>query len=68
MTHYLWKTQDWQNTSTETVVAALFDAPRHIDPNDLAQIKLFHPTAKNTYLNMYYLGNIPNSIKKINQV
>ena len=55
MAHYLWTTQDWQNTTNEAVMAALFDAPKHINPFDIAQIKHFHPTAKD----IYYSGNIP---------
>ena len=68
MAHHLWTTQDWQNSTTETVVAALFDSPKHIDPFDIAQIKHFHPFAKDIYLNLYYSGDIPQSIQKINQV
>ena len=68
MAHYLWTTQDWQNSTTETVIAALLDAPKHINPFDMAQIKHFHPTTKNIYLNLYYSGNIPQSIQNINQV
>ncbi|NJO97728.1 MAG: hypothetical protein HC764_18460 [Pleurocapsa sp. CRU_1_2] len=68
MTHHLWTTQDWQNSMTETVVAALFDSPKHINPFDMAQIQHFHPSAKGIYLNLYYSGNIPRSIQNINQV
>ena len=68
MTHYLWDSQDWKNADIEAVVAALFDAPRHIDPFDMAKINAFHPSAKATYLNMFYSGNMTESIKKVNKV
>jgi hypothetical protein len=66
MAHYLWGSNQWENATEEDVILALFNAPRHPDPFDMGQIKRFHPNAKIKYLNLAYVGKIPESIKAIN--
>ncbi len=66
--HELWTTHQWQNATTEQVITALFDSPLDICPFDMAAITRYHPAAKTTYLNLFYQGKIPNSVKKINRV
>lgn len=68
MTHQLWESKDWKNASTESVISALFDSPKHPDPFDIASINRYHPSAKATYLNMFYKGDISKTIKKINKI
>lgn len=66
--HALWTTKDWANASEEEVIQALFNTPPHPDPRDFNHIYSYHPTAKLKYLNLYYQGNIPQSIKRLHNI
>ena len=66
--HQLWTTHAWEQASTEEVIAALFDAPSCQDPRDMAQIDRYHPKAKEIFLNLFYKGEIPPSIKKLHKL
>ena len=68
MAHELWETHEWSIASEEQVIQALFSAPQLIDPRDMREIQLHHPTAKQKYLNMFYSGQIPQSIKKLHKL
>lgn len=63
--HELWNTHDWQNATHEQVIAALFDSPRFLLPEDMGKIKRFHPKAIVDYQSIFYRGNIPNSVRKV---
>ena len=63
--HKLWTTHNWEQASTEEVIAALFDAPSCPDPRDIAPINRYHPQAKEIYLNLFFKGNIPSSVKRL---
>lgn len=68
MIHPLWETKAWETATLDEVVSALFNPPPFLNPFDVGKINRFHPTAKGVYLNLFYEGNIPNSVKKINKV
>lgn len=68
MVHKLWQTHKWETATTEEVVAALFDDPRPANPADFAKIQRYHPQAKSIYLNLYYSGQMPECVKKINKI
>ena len=66
MIHKLWQTGKWKEASEEEVIMALFDTPQHIPPEDVWAIRTYHPEAKTKYLNLFYEGRIPKSVKEIN--
>lgn len=65
--HKLWKSRQWATASHEEVVAALLDAPLHVLPEDMGQIKRFHPKAIVHSQSIFYGGSIPYSVSKIRQ-
>jgi hypothetical protein len=66
--HELWATHQWAQSSEEQAIQALFDAPEFIDPRDMAELNRCHPQAKTKYLNLYYEGQIPKSIKRLHSL
>lgn len=68
MTHELWETHKWATATEEQVIQALFNAPEFIDPRDMSEIQRQHPSAKQKYLNMFYSGQIPQSVKKLHNL
>jgi hypothetical protein len=68
MVHKLWETHEWETAATEEVVAALFDDPRPTNPRDFREIEKHHSQAKSIYLNLFYSGQIPGYVKKINEL
>ena len=66
--HALWTTKDWANAKEEEVIQALLNPPELPDPSHYTQIYRHHPTAKVKYLNLYYQGNIPESIKRLHKI
>jgi hypothetical protein len=50
------------------VIAALFNAPKIINPKDMKEIQLHHNEAKNKYLNLRYGGKIPYFIKRVHKI
>jgi len=69
MAHELWTTHNWDKASEEEVIQALLNAPPDfINPSDVADIQRYHPQAKHTYLNMFYRGEIPGSVKRLHKL
>lgn len=66
--HELWTTHNWENASQEEVIQALFHAPSFPNPFDVSAIQKFHPGAKAKYLNLFYQGEIPKSIKSLHKL
>ena len=66
--HQLWTTHAWEQASTEEVIATLFDTPSYLDPRDMNRIDRYHPQAKGFFLNLFYKGQIPPSIKKLHKL
>jgi hypothetical protein len=52
--HELWTTHNWQNATEEQIIAALFNAPPFICPEDMGAIKRFNPQAIRKYQVLFY--------------
>ena len=68
MTHELWRSRTWSTASEEEVIQALFNAPEFLDLRDMAELQRCHPQAKQKYLNLFYEGQIPKSVKKLHRI
>jgi hypothetical protein len=68
MSHSLWLSRNWATASEQEVIEALLSPPANPNPMDFNQIQLHHPEAKEKYLNLFYKGNIPASVKDLHGI